>query len=281
MQQSPRYSIERAPGKEHILLYPRGFIAVRIIQLIIGIVCLGLCAFGVSYLVFAGDALMLFTAVATFVTSIYCLVSHCGPPKFFNYWAILGLDIFLVIFWLISFAILAAQVAGGFVYYSNSSDYYDDYYDYYGYDKSAYKKAAITYGACLAAAAGLGGVEFILYVVSLAIHGVMLHRHRKAGLKAMPGHTSTNGIMPAGGAPGGVEKFQMQPQSTQVYDQHTMSTTAASPPPQQTHIAPQQPNYYPQQSTSPLSAQPTGSSYVQPQQVYPSQPVYEVPGQTR
>ncbi|KAI1454861.1 hypothetical protein F4805DRAFT_301625 [Annulohypoxylon moriforme] len=265
-QPSSKYSNQRAPGKEHIPLYPKGFVAVRIIQLILSIVCLGLCAFGIAYLVFAGDALMLFTAIATIITSIYCLVADFGPPKAFNYWAILGLDIFLVIFWLISFALLAAQVAAGFAYYHEYSDYYDDYYDLSSYD-TAFK----TYGGCLAAAAGLGGVEFLLYIISLSIHGVMLHRHRKAGLKAMPLDVASGGAPAVATLPTDGEKFQMQPQATQVYPQQTMPVTGG-PEPQQ--------GFYPQTSPSPLSAQPTGNSYVQPQQIVnPSQPVYEVPGQ--
>ncbi|KAI1138028.1 hypothetical protein F5Y05DRAFT_48025 [Hypoxylon sp. FL0543] len=261
-----RYSNQRAPGKEHIPLYPKGFVAVRIIQLIISVICLGLCAFGIAYLVFAGDALMLFTAVATLITSIYCMVAHFGPPKAYNYWAILGLDIFLVIFWLISFAILAAQIAAAFVYYESYSDYYDDYYDLSDYDT-----AITTYGACLAAAAGLGGVEFLLYVISLSIHGVMLHRHRKAGLEAMPLSSASGEVPIAAGLPTG-EKFQMQPQATQVYPQQTVPT--AGPAPQQ--------GFYPPGSPSPLSAQPTGISYVQPQQaINPGQPVFEVPGQAQ
>ncbi|XDG08930.1 hypothetical protein ABKA04_008545 [Annulohypoxylon sp. FPYF3050] len=261
-QPSSKYSSQRAPGREHILLYPKGFVAIRIIQLIFSIVCLGLSAFGIAYLVFAGDALLLFTSIATIITSIYCLVADFGPPKAFNYWAILGLDIFLVIFWLISFALLAAQVAAGFAYWHEYSDYYDDYYDVSSYD-TAYK----VYGGCLAAAAGLGGVEFLLYIISLSIHGVMLHRHRKAGLKAMPLNVVSGA--PASTVPVDGEKFQMQPQATQVYPQQPMPV--ASPPQQ---------GFYPDNSPSPLSAQPTGNSYVQPQQfVNPSQPVYEVPGQ--
>ncbi|KAI1489529.1 hypothetical protein F5X96DRAFT_640844 [Biscogniauxia mediterranea] len=275
-----KYSNQRVAGKEHIPLYPKGFIAVRILQLIIAIVCLGLCAFGVTYFVFAGDALMLFTAVATLITSIYCLVAHYGPPKLFNYWAILGLDIFLVIFWLISFAILAAQVASIFVYY----DDYDSYYDYYGY--GGYSSGVLIYAACLAAAAGLGGLQFVLYIVSLSIHGVMLHRHRKAGLKAMPGSSPSTGAPGAAAVSVGGEKFQMQPQNPQTYPAPGSSPLHeqqmyAPPPQQQQQQQQQQQNYYPQQQApSPLSAQPTGtSSYAPPaNQGYP---LYEAPGQTQ
>ncbi|KAI1384332.1 uncharacterized protein F4822DRAFT_66914 [Hypoxylon trugodes] len=265
-QPSSKYSNQRIAGKEHIPLYPKGFVAVRIIQLVLAIICLGLSAFGIAYLVFAGDALTLFTAIVTLITSIYCLIAHFGPPKAYNYWAILGLDIFLVIFWLISFAILASQVAYGFAVYDSYSDYYDDYYDI-----SDYKAAYMTYGGCLAGAAGLGGVEFLLYVISLSIHGVMLHRHRKAGLKAMPISTTSGAPAAATGVPAGGEKFQMQPQATPVYPQQTIPMDGTYPPQQ---------GYYPPQSPSPLSSQPTGNTYVQPQQVVnPGQPIYEVPSQ--
>ncbi|KAL7620872.1 hypothetical protein AAE478_009870 [Parahypoxylon ruwenzoriense] len=257
-QPSSEYPNQRAPGKEHIPLYPRGFIAVRIIQLIIAIICLGLSAFGIAYLVFSGDALTLFTSIATLITSIYCLVAHCGPPKAFNYWAILGLDIFLVIFWLISFAILAAQVTAAFALYSSYKDYYD-YYDYYSYHD--YDTALTTYGACLAAAAGLGGVEF-----------VTLHRHRKAGLKAMPVSNSPVGVAIAPGKPAGGGKFQMHLQATQVHPQQFVPV--AEPPPLQQ-------DFYQLQSPSPISGQPTSNTYVHPQQVNPGHPVYETPEHAR
>jgi hypothetical protein len=44
----------------------------------------------------------------TLVSSIYHLVVEFGAPAGYNYWAILGLDIFFVVLWLIAFAVLAA-----------------------------------------------------------------------------------------------------------------------------------------------------------------------------
>ncbi|KAI2620505.1 hypothetical protein GGR54DRAFT_102670 [Hypoxylon sp. NC1633] len=271
-QPTSKYSNQRVAGKEHIPIYPKGFVAVRIIQLILAIIILGLSAYGIVYLIFAGDALTLFTAIATIITSIYCLVAHFGPPKAYNYWAILGLDIFLVLFWLISFAILASQVASAFAVYHDYANFYGDYYD-------DYETAINIYGGCLAGAAGLGGVEFLLYVISLSIHGVMLHRHRTAGLKCMPVGSVGSAV---GGAPGPdhVEKYQMQPQSTQVYPQQQQPGPMAGPPQQ-----PQQAYYPPQQSPSPLSAQPTGEGYAhphsQPQMTNPGQPIYEAPINTQ
>jgi len=45
------------------------------------------------------------------VTSIYHLISWFGVPFLFNYWAILSVDIFFVIMWLVGFALLASEAA--------------------------------------------------------------------------------------------------------------------------------------------------------------------------
>lgn len=58
---SSNYITERPAGREHIPLYPKGFVAVRIIQLVLGIICLGLTAYIVAILPIVGGVLMLFT----------------------------------------------------------------------------------------------------------------------------------------------------------------------------------------------------------------------------
>lgn len=76
--------------------------------------------------------------------TIYSIVVEFSRDawKSYNYWAILSLDIFMVIFWLVSFALAAAEVAPGIV-----CDGWDCYY------------MTAAFFACLAAIAGLGGVE--------------------------------------------------------------------------------------------------------------------------
>jgi hypothetical protein len=87
-------------------------------------------------------------AIASLIVGIYLLVAEFGAPNVYNYWAILGLDIFLVIFWLCSFALLASEVAYIFAY-----GYSYRYSTSYAYD------AILAWASCLAAAAGLGGVQ--------------------------------------------------------------------------------------------------------------------------
>ncbi|KAI0409403.1 hypothetical protein F4802DRAFT_247417 [Xylaria palmicola] len=237
------YIAERSAGREHIPLYPQGFVAVRIIQLVLGVICLGLSAYIVSVVPFTATVLMLFTAIVCLISSIYLLVAHFGSPAAYNYWAVLGLDIFHVIFWLISFAYVAALAAALLDY---SSDYGGFYYDAYAFG---------VVGAIAAAAAALGGVQWVVYIVALVLHSIALHRHRKVGLHAMPGTTSTG---PVAGTPavGGAEKFQMQPQPSQPY----------YPPQPNVVEAPQQ--YQQQQQQPPQQQQ---QQHYQ-QQVYQQQP---------
>ncbi|KAI1128686.1 hypothetical protein F5Y10DRAFT_169010 [Nemania abortiva] len=236
---STNYITDRPAGKEHIPLYTKGFVAVRILQLVLGIICLGLTAYTVAVFPITGAALMLFTAIVTLITSIYILVAHFGPPKAYNYWAILGLDIFHVIFWLISFALLASQAA----IILAASDYYYGYYTGF-----------TILGSITAAAAGLGAVNWVAYVVALVLHSIALHRHRKAGLHAMPGVAPS---APVAGATAEGEKIPMQPQ------------------PAQGHYPPQQVYEVPYQQPQPQQYEQQPQQYQQqPQQVHQQQPTY-------
>jgi hypothetical protein len=81
-------------------------------------------------------------------------------PVLYNYWAILGLDIFATIFWIISFALLASEVASHPIV-----TYCTFYYFCYSYKKrdvDLAKRATtnvVTYRNAMAAASGLGGLE--------------------------------------------------------------------------------------------------------------------------
>lgn len=54
-------AVTARPGREHIPGHPRVFIAVRFIQLVLGLVVLALDAYGLYRLAFSGDSLMMFT----------------------------------------------------------------------------------------------------------------------------------------------------------------------------------------------------------------------------
>lgn len=133
----------------------------------------------------------------------------------------------------------------------------------------------------------------ILFIVSLSMHSVMMHRHRSAGLHNRPvsPQFGAEGGFPAG-APVQAEKPQplhnVAPQP-QYARPHT--TAVATPSPVQgQHIyqppsapvpgAMAQPSpYYPQQGPSPIQQQPTGSSFGVGQVPAPHVGSYEAPGQ--
>lgn len=96
---------------------------------------------------------MCFQAIATLVITIYYMVVEFSRSawKSYNYWAVLSLDIFALIFWLISFALMAAQTApfsDGFIICGSLECIY------YSLDG-----IFLTIFACMATVAGLGGIE--------------------------------------------------------------------------------------------------------------------------
>lgn len=76
----------------------------------------------------------------------------------------------------------------------------------------------------------------VVYLVALILHSIALHRHRKAGLHAMPGARSTG---PA--AAGIASEVQMQPQQPQAYyAKPAEETSYQQQPPQFQQQSPQQ-----------------------------------------
>lgn len=115
----------------------------------------------------------------------------------------------------------------------------------------------------------------ILSIVALAMHSVMMHRHRSAGLHNRPisPHSRAEAGFPAGG-PAQTEKAQPLHNITP-HPQYASShqTAVATPSPvqgQQMYQPPSAPapgagaqptTYYPQQQQGPIQQQHTGSSF--------------------
>lgn len=173
-------------------------LAFRSLQLVTALAILGLAAYGITYLSFDGIDLTLFTAISTMIITIYIIVAQTGAPIIYNYWAILGLDIFAIVFWIISFSLLASEVAGySIVTYSSSDCIYSSagvcYYKRSQALKNLEKRETTnvyTYRNAMAAASGLGGLEFIFFVVTLVMTAIGLHRHRQAGRHCLPGRSA-------------------------------------------------------------------------------------------
>jgi len=229
----------------HILPLPKAVLGLKIAQLVIAVVVLGLAAYGVTFVAFDGDSLMLFTALVTMIITVYYIVAVTALTSAYNYWAILGLDIFAIVFWIISMSLLAWEVAAFSWAVSDYSGYSSCGYDAYGYytcdkkrDINLTKRATTdvyTYRNALAAAAGLGGLEFILFIVTLVMTAIHLHRHRKAGGHCTPGalHTAPvtheqKGVELQGGAqPQQQQYYQAPPQEYQAPPQHDQQVASA------------------------------------------------------
>jgi len=148
---------------------PRWLLGIRIAQLVIAVIILGLVAYSASQI--TGPAIdgaygvNLFTAAATLIINIWLIVSILSAPLAYNMWANLATEIFLTVFWLISFAILGAY----------SADLQAGGLDYGGF---LYNITGYIPWQTGAAAAGLGGLEFILFVISIVVLGIFLHKAR-------------------------------------------------------------------------------------------------------
>lgn len=81
------------------------------------------------------------------ITTVWLLVAHYSMPKIYNYWAVLGLDIFLVVFWLIAMAVTASEANLFFTNANINSSYYGEP-----------EGLLLAWLACMATAAALGGV---------------------------------------------------------------------------------------------------------------------------
>lgn len=86
------------------------------------------------------------------ITTVWLLVAEYYMPKIYNYWAVLALDIFLTVFWLIGMAVTASEAN---VLFAASSGYYDVYGTY---RSGSAEGVLLAFLSCMAAAAAIGGV---------------------------------------------------------------------------------------------------------------------------
>ncbi|KAF7948934.1 hypothetical protein EAE96_008114 [Botrytis aclada] len=179
-------------NKTHIPGARGALFGLRIAQLVLAVIILALSSYGVYWLVYDGDALTLASAAISIVICVYVIVASTGAPTLYNYWAILGLDIIAVILWVVSFPILASQIANAITVEDSCSSYYYGYCYYYKHKRGLglQRRAETTwetYKSVMIATSALGGLEFVLFATTLIILGINLHRHRSAGGHCQPG----------------------------------------------------------------------------------------------
>lgn len=172
----------------HVVALPRWFLVLRIFQILVAVAILGLAAHGIYWILFISWCLALFTSIATFIVVGYFLITyHAEACKVaYNYWAVLSLEIFAIICWLSSMGYLAAT-RSVFLY----TVYDDCLYGYYCYkkrDNGLTERDIDTYGYLdtMSTAAGLSALEMFLFIATLIIFSIHVHRHRKSGAPHIP-----------------------------------------------------------------------------------------------
>jgi hypothetical protein len=100
------------------------------------------------------------------IITIYIIAAQTGAPIICNYWAILGLDSFALVFWIISLTLSASVIAEYLIVtYSSGDCIYSSagvcYYKHSRFLENLWKRSAAnlyTYRNAMAAASGPGGL---------------------------------------------------------------------------------------------------------------------------
>jgi len=203
--------------RHHLVSEPKFVLVFRFLQLATAVVVLGLASYDLTFLVFDGIGITLFSAIGSIIITLYIIISTLAVPIAYNYWAILGLDIFAIVFWLISFTLLGSEIANFDAYVYDTTCVYYFYYECYkkrdlssemGLGKRA-TTSAYTYHNAMVTASVLGGLEFIFFIITLVTFSIFMHRHRASGAHCTPG-TNGAGISTVGNTQ---KAYEMQPQN--------------------------------------------------------------------
>jgi len=191
---------------QHYVRQPAFLFFIRIAQILLSIIILGLAAFGIDYFT-KGDlkapdqveeafGFTIFVVIYTWIAVGYNLAASTFFVAFWNCWAVLALEIVAVVFWLVAFALLG-EWASDYKFMSQKDKFYGDFSDsdlgdllsgfgiykratVYGDDAvvdDGFKKAKSVWQSG-AAASGLGAIVWVLFIVTLVVYVISLQRHR-------------------------------------------------------------------------------------------------------
>jgi len=169
--------------RSHIVAVPSWFLTVRYVQIGLAALVLLLEAIGLGLLtLYGGPGYGVFTCIATVIICGYYIVSSTTKPDFYNYIAILVLEVFMEIWWLSSFSVTAWVAAALGIFDA------DGLYEY-GRWHGAY--------ICFALAAVASAVEWVLVTATLVTFVVHMLRHSKKASQPIV-HYDTPNKMEAG-----------------------------------------------------------------------------------
>ncbi|KLU85589.1 hypothetical protein MAPG_04612 [Magnaporthiopsis poae ATCC 64411] len=223
--------------RSHIPPTPIWIAIIRVVQLLFALLTLILVAVGASYFgsSWASVGITAFTFALTLIHIGWLAISILAFPIAYNYWAQLGVEIASVIFWLASWASLAAD--------GSALGTIPTYRGVYpgSTDTGRYNTAA----GCIKGAAGVGALTWLLFVATLVFFVISLVQYRKAKAPA----AGTTG--PEAGEPKPGHELSQVPQQPQAYvqpDQYGQQV-----PPQQQFQPQQQYQQQPYQGGQPAT----------------------------
>jgi len=197
-------------NSQHYVRQPAFLFFVRIAQILLSIIILGLAAYGIDHFtqggaeapdkVEAAFGFAIFVVIYTWIAVGYNLAASTFFVAFWNCWAVLALEIVAVVFWLAAFALLG-DWASDYKFMTEKTTSYGDYQSipgisdlldgilkrrqFYDVDNvvdnaaadDAFKKAKGVWQSG-AAASGLGAIVWVLFIVTLVVYAISLQRHR-------------------------------------------------------------------------------------------------------
>ncbi|OAQ97091.1 hypothetical protein LLEC1_07436 [Akanthomyces lecanii] len=269
----------RAVNTHKTLVTPMWVFGVRIAQVVLSIVVLGMAAAWSDYALFDAPSLAIAAAVFTWVIVAYILLTEKlhAANLLYSIYAVIVLDAFMIIIWLSTWALNAARRAalgdvgrgggrGSTVCYNGIC---------YDYKKRSIERRAMswsTLSGLLAGVAALGAVVWVLFIVTF-VWTVMQFLHGRKDGRFTLGSSST---VTAGH---NMEEQKVQGQQTQQPQQHAQPEHAGQQPQfvQPEYNGHPQQQAYPQYPQQPAEAQPQYQQPVEAQAHHHQQPVQQYP----
>ncbi|SMY27864.1 unnamed protein product [Zymoseptoria tritici ST99CH_1A5] len=173
---------------DHHLQLPKFIWPIRIVQLVLSVIVLGLSAANVDVASFDAHAFAVFTSLFSIIILTYYLVAVHAVPRAYHWMAIVALELIAVVFWLATWAALAglyADLVGG----SRRSR------NYYNIDRRSPEKRSIysDYQGVFQAAIAFSVIQFVLFCVTAVFIGLAGWRRHSSGRSAR-GATTTPAV---------------------------------------------------------------------------------------
>ncbi|WYZ44631.1 hypothetical protein EsH8_VII_001067 [Colletotrichum jinshuiense] len=274
-----QYTKPASTGPEPpIITTPKWMIAIRGVQFFLAIVILGLSGAIIHWVYMDELGLSLAISLFSWIIILYSLLSEklAGLRKLYHIYAVLALDLFLVILWLATMGATAARRAT-FTVPVNASCSSDGSTVNSGHCTISKRYIVMGYGALaeFAAIAGLSALQFVFFLVTFVWTLVQFLHWRKATAPSAAAAASQGEIQLESKQPFLAQQTAYPPQQQPYYPPQTQAVPQQYQQPQQQQQQP--PQQYQEMSAPQQQQQHTGQSYAPQQQQpeyqqYPAQP---------